>query len=186
MDLFAILNYIYKLTSTRMQVEGFQTGVCRKEYPPSQTIVAAAIFENELALVVNRDASGDMQLSALRMHMSTNSTEAIVGEVLRTGPHVDVFGSSFPLSQYPNTISIVRQSDGSTYGIICAAESGFTRDTEFSVKSSVLSLSAIFKIHDKEGLLRVENPADYWPLDQTSEFKLLNESPGKDDMFSSV
>jgi hypothetical protein len=170
-----------------MQVESVQTRICRKEYPPSQTIVAAAIFENKLALVVIRDASGDLQLSALRLRMSTtNLTEAIVDEVIRTGPHIDVFSSSFPLSQYPNTISIVRQSDGSTYGIICAAESGFTRDTEFVVQSSVLSLSAIFKIQDREGLLKVENPADYWPLGQTSKFKLLNESPGKYNLFSRV
>lgn len=147
--------------------------------------MAAAIFENELALIVIRGESGDLQLSALRMHMHS-STNSIVDEVLQRPPHVDVIGSSFPLSQYPNSISIVRQSDGSTYGIICAADSGFTRDPEFSVKSSVLSLSAIFKIQDADGLLRVENPADYWPLDQTSEFKLLKESPGKDDVFSSV
>ena len=169
-----------------MQVEGVQTGIYRKEYPPSQRIVAAAIFENELALVVTRDASGDLQLSALRVRMSSSSTNVTVDEVFPTQPYIEVFGSSFPLSQYPNSISIVRQSDGSTYGIICAAESGFTRDPEILVKSSVLSLSAIFKIQDTEGLLRVENPADYWPLDQMSEFKLLKESPGKDDIFLSV
>jgi hypothetical protein len=169
-----------------MQVEGVQAGICRKEYPLSQTIVAAAILDNELALIVSRDASGDLQVSALRVHMGTSSTNAAADEVLQIRPHVDVFGSSFTLNQYPNSISIVRQSDGSTYGIICAAESGFRRDTELSVKSSVLSLSAIFKIQDTEGLLRVENPADYWPLDQTSEFKIRDESFEKDDAFSSV
>jgi len=166
-----------------MQLEGDQTGICRKEYPPTQTIVAAAIFENELALIVIKDASGDLQLSALRLHIGTNSTDTIVDDILRTGPHVDVFGSSFSLSQYPNSISIVRQSDGSTYGIICAAESRFIRGTEFSAKPSVLSLSAIFKIQDREGLLRFENHADYWPLDQESEFKLFCESPGKENIF---
>lgn len=166
-----------RLISTRTQVEGAQAEICRKEYPTSQTIVAAAIFENEFALIVVKDASDDLRLSALRVHMHNNSTNATIDEVLRTRPHADVFGSSFPLSQYPNSISIVRQNDGSTYGIICAAESGFTRDPECSVKSNVLSLSAIFKIQDKEGLLRVENPTDYWPLDQTSEFRNLDGKP---------
>jgi hypothetical protein len=186
MRLFDILDHICQLTSIRMQIEGVQTGIYRKEYPPSQTIVAAAIFENEIALIVIKDASGDLQLSALRVHMHSSSANATVDAVLGTQPHMDVFGSSFPLSQYPNSISIVRQSDGSTYGIICAAESGFTRDPEFSIKSNLLSLSAIFKIQDTEGLLKVENPADYWPLDQTSELKLLNESLGNNDVFLSV
>jgi hypothetical protein len=173
MNVIAILDQIHKLIRIRMQVEGVQPEICRKEYPPSQTIVAAAIFENELALIVIKDANGDLQLSALHVHMHANSTNATVHEVLQTKPHVDVFGNSFPLSQYPNSISIVRQSDGSTYGIICAAESGFTRDPDLSAKPSVLSLSAIFRIQNKEGLLMVENPADYWPLNQMSEFKIL-------------
>ncbi len=139
--------------------------------------MAAAIFENELALIVTRDASGDLRLSALGMSMHTSLTNVAVDEVLRTRPQIDVFGSSIPLSQYPNSISVIRQSDGSTYGIICAAESGFARDPEFSVKSSILSLSAVFKILGTEGLLKVDNPADYWPLDQMSELKCLERKP---------
>jgi hypothetical protein len=133
--------------------------------------VAAAIFENELALIVTKDTSGDLQLSALRIDMHASSTDVAVDEAVRTGPQVNVFGNSFSLSQYPNSISIVRQSDGSTFGIICAAESGFRGDSSLSAKSSALSISSIFKIQDKEGLLRAENPTDYWPLDQMSEFK---------------
>lgn len=166
-----------KLINKRIQIEGVQAGIYHEEYPPSQTIVAAAIFENELALIVVKDASGDLHLRSLRIHVNTSSTNVSVDEMVSTRPHVDKFGSSFSLSQYPNSISIIRQSDGSTYGIICAAESGFTRDLDYSVKSNTLSLSAIFRIQDKEGLSPVENPSDYWPLDQTSEFKNLAETP---------
>lgn len=154
-----------------MQIEGVQPTVYRNDYPPSQTIVAATLFQNEIALIVIRDDSGDLQVSALRVHMDNSSTNSI----RLLGPNLEILGSALPLSQYPNSISIVRQSDGSTYGIICAAESSIRHHSEFST-SGVLSLSAIFKIDNLQGLLRVENHADYWPLDENSKSESLNES----------
>jgi hypothetical protein len=153
---------------TRMQVESIQPTIYRKDYPQSQSIVAATLFQNEIALIVIRDENGDLQVSALRVHMNTTSANG----TFQSRPNVELLGKSLPLSQYPNSISIVRQSDGSTYGIICAAESSFKHHSEFPA-SGVLSLSAIFKLYDTQGLLRVENHADYWPLDQTGESKFL-------------
>lgn len=149
------------LTCIRMQVEGVQPSIYRSEYSGKQSIVAAALFQSELALIVIRDDSGDLQVSALSVHANMR-------------PSIESLGNPLPLSQYPNSISIVRQSDGSTYGIICAAESSFDRYSEFSKTSSVLSLSAIFKLDVVKGLLRVESPDDYWPLDQTSKSEPLN------------
>ncbi len=132
-------------------------------------IVAAALYQNEIGLIVTHDKNGNLYLSALCIHRSTKTKDGGSGRDRPGPPFIEALGSSLPLTQYPNSISIVKQGDGVIYAIVCAAKRSGTCNPNLSHRTELLSLSAIFKVEDKQGLVRIDPTTDYWALDKSSK-----------------
>jgi hypothetical protein len=154
------------LTSNRKDPEDSSSRVYIQDCPANQRLVAATLSENEIALVVYEKEDGELCLTGLRFRINRSTRPA-------TLQGVDLLlGSPLILQGYPNSISVVRHSDGSTHGIVCTAIHNLNRTPGSSLGTDDVHQSTVFKI-EEQAFEEMDSSKTFLPFDQTSKLSSI-------------
>ena len=128
--------------------------------------MAAALYENEVALVVHRDNKGALYLSGLRIETDSTKIEIASDQASSQASMIRLLGTSHPLPDYPNSLSIVKQSDGAVYGIVCTTQGSPNQASELSAGIDLILVSTVFRLDSEHGLVKVISTGGTWNLDR--------------------
>jgi hypothetical protein len=148
--------------------------VYREEQSQGKVIVAAGLYEAEFAVTISQDEDYNLHVSGLHINRDPATDSSILDVSLASLPTVEPLAGSFPLSGYPNSISIIRQSDDNLYAIVCAGGLNGNQSFGSPPTSNVSSQLAIFKIENGRRLVKVEPRTQNWPLFESGWFVFLS------------
>jgi hypothetical protein len=154
------------LTHGRKDCWESHLAVYREDSSKDKVTISAAVFENELALVVYMDDRGNLELRGLRI---------INGPEATSPPTVENLGANSPLSYYPNFISIIKQSDGTVYGFLSSSEHVKPSGSKFSPKEGTVAIRDMFRYEGVLGFVRVNSLEDYWPVEPYRKLKISDQ-----------
>jgi hypothetical protein len=82
-----------------------------------------------------------------------------------SSPVVESLGVSFPLSYYPNYVSIVKQSDGMIYGILSSVDEVESSDVKIYPRDT-MGIRDMFRYEGNQGFVRIDSIDNYWPVEE--------------------